>query len=138
MSPWTIRHRIILSFAIVVGVILRTSALIQRRLESIRHDAGNILAQSLPGLYQSAQMSFEWELNQELTGEYAIQVQKNGRNDVGAQLQANWKAFAGSLRLYQDTVDTSDEQRQFEDLRSQLAQYQRLRATALFGSGAGR
>jgi methyl-accepting chemotaxis protein WspA len=74
IKGWTIRRRVIASFAVVLGLMIVTGMIALRDLGTIDRSATDAATTSVPGLYSSTDVQWELALNYALTAEYLGQT----------------------------------------------------------------
>ena len=86
MKHWTIRSRIVVSFAVILALMMVTAAVAYTRLALIAKLAGEIDTELLPGLAVSNQLKIDRVANYSLTEEYALQTDPAVRQKLQAAI----------------------------------------------------
>lgn len=73
MKTWTIRQRILGSFAAVLALMIAMGGMAYTRLERVEQDATSIQKDSLPGVYYSTQLMAAWVANYWMTEQHIVQ-----------------------------------------------------------------
>jgi methyl-accepting chemotaxis protein WspA len=101
MKSWTIRERIVASFAVVLGLWVVMGLIALRDLESIDARASNAASASVPGLYASTAVQAELINNYSLTAEYLGQTDVLRVKKIEDALQASDERWAEAVRRYE-------------------------------------
>ena len=131
MKKWTIRARLIGSFAIILGLIMLMGGIAYTRLATIEKAGKSASTDSIPGLYSSTAIA-----NNLLTT-YALTVEQLGQGDILAtqKLQERWQdaqdKFQASIRQYEVTIKTSEDRQLFEAFKAQVVPYTNLQQAIL-------
>lgn len=84
MQTWTIRQKILGSFAAIIALMIVMGSVAYNRLATIKREATNVERHSLPGVYYTARIHALWEANFGLTTEHILQEEKS-KKDQEAQ-----------------------------------------------------
>lgn len=133
MNSWTIRQRLLGSFAIILALMIVMGGIAFTRLATIEKAATSAATQSIPGLYHSTKILGN------LIMSYALTIEQIGQADVLAmqalevRLKANQRSMEESIRRYQGSISpTAVRDRQlFEAFQSLRAPYERLQQEIL-------
>src|ERR1044072_4210150 len=87
IKGWTIRRRIVASFAVVLGLMIVMGLIAMRDLVTIDRHTTEAATTYVPGLYESANVQEELGLNYALTAEYLAQTDAAGRERVASSLR---------------------------------------------------
>lgn len=121
MNHWTIRLRIIGSFALVLVLMLAMSVVAYTRLENVKFETAQFQNDTVPGLkYSSSLQSTIWE-NYALTEAHVLQTDKNAMAELEQQLNANLTQQEEDLKLYETTIFRTEDRENynnFKDLRN--------------------
>jgi methyl-accepting chemotaxis protein WspA len=104
MKTWTIRRRIIASFAAILALMVVMGVIAFAQLARIEQKATDIAADSVPGLYFSTEIRSRWILNDSLMAQFLGQYDKSAMAEVEPRLQANLKGLEESIRNYESTI----------------------------------
>jgi len=124
MKNWTIRQRLLGSFAIILALMVALASVAYTRLVIIDKAASSAATQSVPGLYYSS------AVRDTLIMTYALTVEQLGQGDILAmrKLVERWKEKRQELNTligkYEETVRTDQEQKLFTAFKSQLGPYE--------------
>jgi len=105
MDNWTIRQRLLGSFAVILALMIVMGAVAYTRFATIEKGATSASTRFIPGLYYSTQI-----LGNLIMG-YALTVQQIGQDDVLAtqtletRFKANQQSMDDSIRQYEATID---------------------------------
>jgi methyl-accepting chemotaxis protein WspA len=111
MNGWTIRRRILMSFAVVLGLMVVMGIVALRDLQKIDERATEAREASVPGLYYSTQVMSELIINYSLTAEYMGQTDILRLDKIEQELSANatrWDKAVSTLA----SLPTNDQDRQ--------------------------
>ncbi len=133
MNSWTIRQRLLGSFAIILALMIVMEGIAFTRLATIEKGATSAATQSIPGLYHSTKVLGN------LIMSYALTIEQIGQGDVlamqalEARLKANQRSMEESIRRYRGAISpTAVRDRQlFEAFQSLRAPYARLQQEIL-------
>ncbi|CAN7328323.1 methyl-accepting chemotaxis protein [Phenylobacterium sp. LjRoot225] len=115
MKNLTIRHRILGSFGLIIGLVAVMGALTYVRLEQIERHAAALLSDSIAGLQVSG------ELKGALADNYTHAERSRLRNEDGARLAASTADLQRLLGAYQATVFTDADRRNLEAAKTAIA-----------------
>ena len=127
MNSWTIRHRIIGSFIVILGMMVLMGALSITRLAQINTRADAVVRDAMPGLYhgmvlQQAFINGHAQMRQLVYYE----DKEDSQRQVLAGVRASLASFADLMRNYQNTVQTAPDQTLYEEFKNALNEYRRL------------
>lgn len=125
MKNWTLRQRILASFAVVVAIMLSMVLVAYTRLSAIETEAGNLRSQSIPGVYSGAMMRLAW------TESYLYTQQLLGlshERELLATDEEQYKGFAERLATqmaaFTATLHADEEKAAFAEFERWRAAYQ--------------
>src|SRR5262245_43041765 len=107
MKQWTIRHRIMASFGVMLTLMVIMASVAYSRLIVIRQQVENVEQQSLPGLYSAGALMTAWLNDYLLTDELLREEDAGERRRLDTALQSN--------RALVDKLSTDYERTQFSD-----------------------
>jgi methyl-accepting chemotaxis protein WspA len=110
VKSWTIRRRILTSFAVVLGLMVVMGLVALRDLEIIDARATDAREASVPGLYYSTEVMTELIINYSLTAEFMGQTDVLRLETIEQELGANgarWEQAFGTLQ----SLPTADDDR---------------------------
>jgi len=131
MGDWTIRGRIIASFAALLIFMTLIAGLAYTRLARIR-DAG-LEQHSLPGIYYSMAVMAAHELDYSLTQGYALLDDPAQRQKQLTDIAANRVRLLDMLSKYEGTLEDADDRQKFAALKEGLDAYRRVQDEVLNG-----
>ena len=118
MDNWTIRHRILASFAAVLALMIVMGAVAYACLARVERDATVIQKEALPGISYSTQLMVAWLDNFDLTRKYAVETDDVDLRKVESHLQANRARLENLDRSYQSTIATANDRTNYEAFKS--------------------
>ncbi len=123
MKNWTIRQRLLGSFAIILVLMIAMASVAYTRLAIIEKAANSAATESIPGLY------FSSAVRDTLIMTYALTVEQLGQGDILAmrKLEERWKTRRQELNeligKYEKIVKTDQEQELFTAFKEQLGPF---------------
>ncbi|BBP75095.1 MULTISPECIES: methyl-accepting chemotaxis protein [Pseudomonas] len=132
MKNWTLRQRILASFAVIIAIMLLMVVASYSRLLSIESSEESVRTDAIPGVYYSTMIRSAWVdsyvLTQQLLGFSADGV-------ISPADQEQYKNFANRLLAqidaYQKTINTSEDQAAFDVFKREHEVYNKTLATVL-------
>ncbi|WP_166360043.1 methyl-accepting chemotaxis protein [Pseudomonas akapageensis] len=116
MKNWTLRHRILASFAVIIAIMMLMVIASYSRLVSIEASEESVRTDSIPGLYSASIMRSAWVdsfvLTQRVVGlsdHHVLTVE-----DI-EQYKSAKARLAGSKVSYQRTIQEADDQARFDE-----------------------
>jgi methyl-accepting chemotaxis protein WspA len=131
MKSWTIRRRILASFAVELGLLIVMGGVAYTHLESIDRSATSAATDSVPGLYYSTQVQGDLIVNFSLTAEYLGQTDVLRMQQVEERLQANRQSSEDSIRKYEATIVESKDRDTFGAFKNARASYMHIQEQIL-------
>jgi methyl-accepting chemotaxis protein WspA len=131
MKTWTIRRRLLGSFAVILALMMAMGGIAGARLATIAKAAASAATDSIPGLESSD------EIASNLIMTYALTVEQLGQGDIlasqklAARWQANQEKFEASIRQYESTITTPQDRELFAAFRAQVTPYMRIQTDIL-------
>ncbi len=128
VKDWTIRRRILTSFAVVLGLMVVMGLVALRDLDNIDQRSQNAATTSVPGLYYSTEVKSELIVNYSLTAEYMGQTDVLRLDTIERELSANserWEKSIGNYEVLPATADDREKFADFESIRSAYVDTQR-------------
>lgn len=124
MKNWTLRQRILASFAVIIAIMLLMIVAAYSRLVAIEASEESVGSDSIPGFYYSSMLRSAWVdsyvASQQLVG-------LSNRREMTAADLADFKSFDERLKQYmasyQDTIKESDDQAALDTFRRLEAEY---------------
>ena len=114
MNNLTIRHRILASFGLIIGLLAVMGVLTYVRLEQIEQHAAALLADSVAGLQLNG------ELRGALADSYALTEKSLLRNDEGVGLAASTANLQRLMEAYQTTAFSDADRGNVEATKSAI------------------
>ena len=113
MKNWTLRHRILASFAVIIAIMLLMIVAAYSRLVSIETSEEKVRTDSIPGLYYSSMIRSAWvdsyvqtlHLMNDVTGRPLTKEEKDLYTSYEARLE---KELAGYRSTISDGTDESE------------------------------
>lgn len=125
---WTIRRRILLSFAVVLGLMLIMGLTALRNLNNVENRASNAESTSVPGLYWATQIKSELILNYSLTAEYVGQADVLRSGDIEKGLGRNAADWDKAIQAYRALPAEDDDRKSFAAFAELRDAYSRTQA----------
>ncbi|MEO8314272.1 MAG: methyl-accepting chemotaxis protein, partial [Pseudomonadota bacterium] len=119
----TIRRRILMSFAVVLGLIVVMGLIALRNLDNVALRAKNAEAISVPGLYYSTQVKAELILNFSLTAEYLGQADVLRLDAIENGLRTNSERWNKVIQLYGAISADDGDHKTFADFMTVRNEY---------------
>ncbi|WP_342623093.1 methyl-accepting chemotaxis protein [Pseudomonas alkylphenolica] len=116
MKNWTLRQRILASFAVIIAIMLLMVVAAYSRLVTIESDEAAVRTDSIPGVYYSSMIRSAWVDSYVLTQQL---VGLSGQRQLTATDKAQYKDFEDRLKQhmasYQATIQDPDDQASFDE-----------------------
>jgi methyl-accepting chemotaxis protein WspA len=130
-KKWTIRWRIVLSFALVLSLMAAMALVTYIRLLHIEQLATHIDQSTLPGLNLSHQILIDRIVNYSLTEEYALQTDAGAKQKLRAAILAGRDYAKSLLNQYEPLIDTPAERELVVALTQAQTAYTEVQERAL-------
>ncbi|WP_242204993.1 MULTISPECIES: methyl-accepting chemotaxis protein [unclassified Pseudomonas] len=132
MKNWTLRQRILASFAVIIAIMLLMVVVSYSRLLKIEAGEQSVRQDAVPGVYFSSMIRSAWVdsylQTQELLG------LKKGQG-ISAEDAADFKAFearlAEQMGNYQSTVTTDEDKAEFAVFKQDVVNYNKIQTQVL-------
>ena len=131
MNTWTIRQRILASFAAVLALMIVMGAVAYACLARVAEDATVIQKDAVPGMAVSGQLTAAWLDNFALTQKHVLETEDAEMRRVVAQLQVNRASLEKLSRNYETTIHTAKDRENFDAFLNLRAAYLRVQEDAL-------
>ena len=118
MKSWSIRQRILLSFALVIAMMITMAVIAYARLTSIETHAISLQTRSLQALDSSTQIFLAWQENYSLTQSLVIQPDPVAFDKVKQQLDASRASFDDLTKKYKATLSEQTDREVFDSLQT--------------------
>ena len=131
MNTWTIRQRILASFAAVLALMIVMGAVAYACLARVAEDATVIQKDAVPGMAVSGQLKAAWLDNFALTQKHVLETEDAEMRSVVAQLQVNRASLEKLSRSYEATIHTAKDRENFDAFLNLRAADLRVQEDAL-------
>lgn len=131
MNTWTIRQRILASFAAVLALMIVMGAVAYVCLARVAVDATVIQKDAVPGMAVSGQLMAAWLDNFALTQKHVLETEDAEMRSVDAQLQVNRANLEKLARSYEATIFTAKDRENFDAFLNLRAAYVRTQEDVL-------
>lgn len=121
MKNFTIRHRILASFGLILMVILLVGGIAYLRLASVEREAAHVGEDAIPGLVENGRFK------DALTDDFLL---VDGGDHDAAAIDASRDALRGRFDRFATTVNSAEERQHFDQLKDRFDDYLRARQTA--------
>ena len=132
MKNWTLRQRILASFAVIIAIMLLMVVASYSRLLSIESSEESVRTDAIPGVYYSTMIRSAWVDSYVLT-QQLLGFSPDG--NISAADQTLFKDFENRLveqiANYQKTVNTPEDQAAFDIFKREHDGYNKLLANVL-------
>ncbi|VVN85187.1 methyl-accepting chemotaxis protein [Pseudomonas fluorescens] len=132
MKNWTLRQRILASFAVIIGIMLLMVLVSYSRLLKIESSEENIRTDAMPGLYFSAMIRGVW-IDNYMEVEELFGLQHGG--EEGSKHVADFKSLEQQIEQqlanYQQTIHGPKDQAEFDAFKTLHQTYTKTLATVL-------
>ena len=118
MNNWTIRQRILGSFAIVIGLMIVMGGIALTRLLSIEKEGVSIQGETFPGLKYSTQLMEAWENEYGLCEAQILYEDKETSDQLTAQIKDNWLKIDQLMGLYEGAIHQDADRKNFAILKA--------------------
>lgn len=126
MKNWTLRQRILASFAVIIAIMLLMVVVSYSRLLSIQSSEEQVRTDALPGLYYSTTIRNAWGASYVVT--LKLLGEDEGRPLTTAeteQFKANEAILENEMSNYKKTIFSSDDQVRFDAFERQHEAYRK-------------
>ena len=124
MTNWTIRWRIVVSFAVILALMTLMATVAYTRLARIDELTAIIDKDVLPGLIYSNEIKIDRIANYSLTAEYALQADPAVKQKLQAAILASREDTKTLLAEYSQHVNVAGERELFESFKAAEAAYE--------------
>ena len=132
MKNWTLRQRILASFAVIIAIMLLMVVVSYSRLLKIEAGEERMRTDAIPGVYYSSMIRSAWVDSYLLTQQ--ILGFEHGRG-ISPESIANFKTFEQRLlqhmASYRATINGGEDQAEFDAFESQHQEFNRIQAVVL-------
>lgn len=138
MNNWTIRQRVLMSFALVLGLMAIMAGVSLQRLARISGLSESLEHDSLLGLQLSSQMMALLLTNYALTQEHVITLDGQTMDRLEGTIRENRRKLDRVFATYVATATRDDDRHAFEAMKQTLAPFVTTQDAAMRLSRAGR
>lgn len=131
MRTWTIRRRILATFAILLVSMVGIATWAYTRLARIEDQATLVETTSLPGLYHAAQIATAFNLDYALTQEYVLQTDLVARSKQLDHIRTASAALQDLIAKYEPTVLNADDRGSAAAIRQTVESFRSVQETIL-------
>ncbi|ALS59817.1 methyl-accepting chemotaxis protein [Pandoraea norimbergensis] len=127
MKHWSIRHRILASFGLILALMALMAGVAYTRLAAIEREAFSVESDSTPGLYYSTMLRGAWFESYQLL-QQVVAIDDNDKSravDLDALRAADTK-IDGWIKDYGNTVNRAVDRMQYDEVRGVRQQYGRI------------
>ena len=132
MKNWTLRQRILASFAVIIAIMLLMVVVSYSRLLKIESGEERMRNDAVPGVYFSSMIRSAW-VDTYLQTQEIIGLKQN--QDISAEDKADFKAFEERLQTqmtnYKQTINSREDQSEFDAFEKDLQEFNRIQAAVL-------
>ncbi|WP_137819484.1 methyl-accepting chemotaxis protein [Pseudomonas sp. 2FG] len=132
MNNWTLRQRILASFAVIIAIMLLMVVTSYSHLLMIEKDGREVQSDSLPGLFYSAMIQGAWvnrlALTQQVVGQHGDQGL--GQADLD-KLRVNDEQLNAQIANYEQTIHLEEDRKAFAVFQRYHLEYSQLQAAVL-------
>ncbi|MFV3328065.1 methyl-accepting chemotaxis protein [Pseudomonas sp. NY15372] len=118
MKNWTLRQRILASFAVIIAIMLLMIVAAYSRLVAIEASEESVGSDSIPGFYYSSMLRSAW-VDSYVTSQQLVGL--SSRRELTAADLAQFKSFEERLKQYmasyQNTINDPDDQTALDTFR---------------------
>jgi methyl-accepting chemotaxis protein WspA len=129
VNNWTIRQRIIGSFALILALMVVMGAVAYTRLAIVEGEVSKVQTDSLPGLSQSEELMSAYERNFALTLAYAGESDPRASAQLAAQFKSNTADIEHLVTEYGAAIFGDNDRRTFETFEDARGPYDRSAAS---------
>ena len=124
MKNWTLRQRILASFAVIIAIMLLMVVASYSRLLSIQSSEEKVQTDSIPGVYYSSMIRSAWVDSYVLTLELVGSINQRDLSNEDRKLYASYDdRLNKELKNYRSTIFESQDNARFEDFERIYKEY---------------
>lgn len=132
MKNWTLRQRILASFAVIIAIMLLMVVVSYSRLLKIEAGEQSVRQDAVPGVYYSSMIRSAW-VDSYLQTQELLGLKKG--EGISAEDAADFKAFEARLEEqmgnYQGTVTTDEDKSEFALFKQDVLNYNKIQTQVL-------
>ncbi|VVD68738.1 methyl-accepting chemotaxis sensory transducer [Pandoraea horticolens] len=132
MKHWSIRHRILASFGLILALMALMAGVAYTRLAAIEQEANSVETDSTPGLYYSTMLRGAWFESYQLLQQVVV-IDENDKTraiDLDALRTVDTR-IDGWIKDYGTTVNRPIDRMQYDEVRGVRQQYGRVSSQVL-------
>ncbi|MFK0377076.1 methyl-accepting chemotaxis protein [Pandoraea sp. NPDC090278] len=132
MKHWSIRHRILASFGLILALMALMAGIAYTRLSAIEVEAHSVESDSTPGLYYSTMLRGAWFESYQLL-QQVVAIDDNDKTraiDLDTLRSADAR-IDGWIKDYGTTVNRAVDRMQYDEVRGVRTQYGRISTQVL-------
>lgn len=126
MNNWTLRQRILTSFAVVIAIMMLMVIVSYSRLLSIESSEKSVRSDSLPGIYYSALIRDVWVDDYVLTQQLIGQASGRDMTQVDKAFERFEEGLKNAMASYRTTIFEKDDQENFDEFERLHDNYDKL------------
>ena len=132
MKNWTLRQRILASFAVIIAIMLLMVVASYSRLLSIQSSEETVRTDSIPGVYYSSMVRSAWVDSYVLTLQLVGSATQRDLTSEDRKLYASYEERMNrELDNYRSTIFDDQDRKEFEEFESIHTQYIKALASVL-------
>ena len=132
MKNWTLRQRILASFAVIIAIMLLMVVASYSRLLSIQSSEEKVQTDSIPGVYYSSMIRSAWVDSYVLTLELVGSINQRDLTNEDRKLYASFEdRLQKELENYRGTIFEGEDNTHFEDFERLHKEYDVLLSKVL-------
>lgn len=132
MKNWTLRQRILASFAVIIAIMLLMVVVSYSRLLKIEAGEERMRNDAVPGVYFSSMIRSAW-VDTYLQTQEIIGLKQN--QGISSEDKADFKAFEEHLQTqmgnYKQTINSREDQSEFDAFEKDHQEFNRIQAAVL-------
>ncbi|PUA45500.1 methyl-accepting chemotaxis protein [Pseudomonas protegens] len=132
MKNWTLRQRILASFAVIIAIMLLMVVVSYSRLLKIEAGENSMRDDAIPGVYYSSMIRSAW-VDTYLQTQEIIGLKQN--QDISSEDKADFKVFEERLQTqmgnYKQTLNSRQDQTEFDAFEKDHQEFNRIQAAVL-------
>lgn len=126
MNNWTIRQRILGSFALILGLMFLMGGIAYTQLVSIKEKTEELERDSLPGVYYSGRIARSLILDFALTAEHILEADATKMQHIASKLETNRTEMETQIQGYEGSIFTEQDREMFDAFKAQLVEYETI------------
>ena len=126
MNNWTLRQRILTSFAVVIAIMMLMVVVSYSRLLSIESSEKSVRSDSLPGIYYSSLIRDVWVDDYVLTQQLVGQASGRDMAQADKEFERFEEGLKNAMATYRTTIFEKDDQANFDEFERLHDNYDKL------------